>query len=379
MGTISVFAFSVQRNTAFPDDGLRFAYLMRNRAIVSPDDNFDNPLVRTVPKYISRRHSGTVEVGQIGGIKFVDLEGAITEWTEPDAFGFPRQIFEPLLKPGPNPLSPLFGYVWTAWDLTFPTEPGGERTTLLNATETIIGNEAVEWLYVLKGKLPKISLAEFAEGLRDGSIVAEPVIEGPLAPGGSFTLDALAGETDGPDGPGGATDGNDVLSATQCGDTVEGLAGDDTITGSDCGDLLDGGEGNDRIVGRGGDDTIRGGPDADKLFGGAGNDQIDGGGGRDRIDGGRGNDLIFGGFGNDRLLGGLAADTIRGGAGRDRIDGGAGNDVITGGTGADTFVFGAGHGRDRITDFSVGGGDRLLLAAALVDGAQTGAEVIDRF
>ncbi|MFN6979667.1 MAG: hypothetical protein ACK4OP_16180, partial [Gemmobacter sp.] len=40
---------------------------------------------------------------------------------------------------------------------------------------------------------------------------------------------------------------------------------------------------------------------------------------------------------------------------------------------------GAGHGRDRITDFSVGGGDRLLLAAALVDGAQTGAEVIDRF
>jgi VCBS repeat-containing protein len=64
-------------------------------------------------------------------------------------------------------------------------------------------------------------------------------------------------------------------------------------------------------------------------------------GGNDTIDGGAGNDIIYGQEGND---------TISGGTGNDILVGGSGNDILSGGAGADTFVFGAGMGHDHITD-----------------------------
>lgn len=74
--------------------------------------------------------------------------------------------------------------------------------------------------------------------------------------------------------------------------------------------------------------------------------------------------------GNDTLMGGPGAETIRGGRGDDRIHGGAGddwlsgdrgNDTLWGGPGADTFHSFAEAGIDRVMDFSLAEGDRVLL------------------
>jgi serralysin len=66
-----------------------------------------------------------------------------------------------------------------------------------------------------------------------------------------------------------------------------------------------------------------------------------------------------GGGGNDVLTGGAGNDALSGGGGHDRLSGGKGNDVLHGGAGNDVFVFEAkGFGRDIITDFSRGAGNR---------------------
>jgi Ca2+-binding RTX toxin-like protein len=87
-------------------------------------------------------------------------------------------------------------------------------------------------------------------------------------------------------------------------------------------------------------------------------------------------ETVLGGAGADRITvaggtparveAGAGADTITGGLGADRILGGAGADVLSGGAGADWFIFrGAADSPlaapDRILDFSLSGGDRLML------------------
>jgi VCBS repeat-containing protein len=107
-------------------------------------------------------------------------------------------------------------------------------------------------------------------------------------------------------------------------------AGSDTLLGTSA--SVEGAEGRDYIVGGDGDDLISGGFAQDTLLGGSGNDRLDGG------------------VGDDRLLGEAGTDTLIGGAG---------NDTLTGGGNSDTFAFlaPATGGTDRITDFTVTGGD----------------------
>jgi hypothetical protein len=184
------------------------------------------------------------------------------------------------------------------------------------------------------------------------------------------------------------TPGPDTFVGTFLDETVNALAGNDSV---------DGGGGADRIIGGPGNDTLRGGDGADTLNGGDGDDfiwggdsaadlrdLIYGGDGRDWIDAGHGNDLVYAGNGNDTVDGGFGVDEIQGqggddvltgsafsdlifgGDGSDFINGGFGSDRVNGGAGADRFyhIGFAGHGSDWVQDFSSAEGDRLVFGSA---------------
>jgi hypothetical protein len=68
------------------------------------------------------------------------------------------------------------------------------------------------------------------------------------------------------------------------------------------------------------------------------------------------------------------ADRLRGTDGHDILIGRHGDDRLTGGAGADTFVFQTGDGRDKITDFHPGQGDKIDLSA--VDGIASYKDLI---
>ncbi|QUJ76024.1 M10 family metallopeptidase C-terminal domain-containing protein [Sulfitobacter albidus] len=191
---------------------------------------------------------------------------------------------------------------------------------------------------------------------------------------------------------------DDILVGNGAGNLIDGGDGDDQIYGLGGGDILNGEAGNDLIEGSGGNDTLSGGDgDADvlsyfnsasgvtvnlrfqgtaqavggasgvdtftefeDLFGAnAGNDTLVGDTGDNRILGFGGNDLIFGFDGDDDLLGQRGNDTLTGNAGAD---------TLSGGGGADTFDFNqtadsTSTSRDVITDFGVGGADRIDLSS----------------
>ena len=98
------------------------------------------------------------------------------------------------------------------------------------------------------------------------------------------------------------------------------------------------------------------------------------------LTGNNGANLMVGVGGADMMLGGAGNDTVNGGGGVDRLGGGTGDDRLVGGAKADSFVFGAGDGKDRITDFTTGQGDRLELDDALWgNSALTAAQVVANF
>jgi Ca2+-binding RTX toxin-like protein len=149
----------------------------------------------------------------------------------------------------------------------------------------------------------------------------------------------------------------------------------DKVDGRKAGETFFGNGGDDEIKGGGGDDVIfgdfdpvgefasfdEGKPDGkDTLVGGAGDDTLNGGGKRDTLRGGANDDGIFGGGGADRLYGGSGTDTIGGGEGSDRMWGGSGADMFEFDLSNSGVVAQAGD-VDRIFDFDVAGGDRLLL------------------
>jgi Ca2+-binding RTX toxin-like protein len=174
-------------------------------------------------------------------------------------------------------------------------------------------------------------------------------------------------------GPGTPTAGNDVLMGSPGGgDTIDGLAGDDTITaGGPASNSLRGNDGNDSIQGGSGFDDINGNKGNDTIDGGSGgNDWLLGGQGNDLITAHSGNNLIYGNLGDDTLIGGSGNDTIRGGQGDDSIvcgtgnefvSGDRGNDTIVGGSGADTFHTFAQAGIDKVLNFDQTHGDRVML------------------
>ncbi|RYF49192.1 MAG: calcium-binding protein, partial [Comamonadaceae bacterium] len=182
-------------------------------------------------------------------------------------------------------------------------------------------------------------------------------------------------------------------------DTLQGMAGDDT---------LDGGVGNDTLLGLAGDDTLDGGVGIDSMVGGAGNDtySVDAPGDKiveseaegtdtalvalpsgsyqlgDHIEMGTltgmgavglaGNDLANSLSGNDaanQITGGAGNDYISGNDGNDTLDGGLGDDVMYGGFGNDRYVVDSAG--DQVTEtynfsfgFTIGGTDTVIVALA---------------
>jgi len=148
-------------------------------------------------------------------------------------------------------------------------------------------------------------------------------------------------------------DGDDVINARSGdGNYLRGDAGNDSILGAAGFDDINGNQGNDTVHGGAGDDWTVGGKDNDQLFGDAGNDIVWGNLGNDTLDGGDGADQVRGGQGDD---------VLDGGAGNDFVSGDRGNDTISGGLGADLFHGSQDAGIDRVTDFRVSDGDRVML------------------
>jgi Ca2+-binding RTX toxin-like protein len=134
--------------------------------------------------------------------------------------------------------------------------------------------------------------------------------------------------------------------------TVDAGAGDDVVHASDRGDSILGGAGND---------TLYGGLLDDWLFGDAGNDILNAGAQDDDAHGGDGN-YLSGGAGDDVLIGREGSDWLDGGDGVDQLEGGEGGDVLSGGGGDDDVLHG-GHG-DDIYLFRRGHGDDVAEDAA---------------
>ena len=151
-------------------------------------------------------------------------------------------------------------------------------------------------------------------------------------------------------GVGGAND--DTITGAGVTNILRGNEGADLITGGSGFDDINGNIGNDTLHGGGGDDWVVGGKDNDVQFGEAGNDIVWGNLGEDTLDGGDGADQVRGGQGNDLLTGG---------AGDDFVSGDRGDDTISGGAGADLFHGSQGIGLDRITDFHIWEGDKVVL------------------
>jgi serralysin len=207
--------------------------------------------------------------------------------------------------------------------------------------------------------------------------------------------------------------GDDVFTGSPLDDRLRSFAGADTMMGAGGGDVLDGGDGDDDVFGgpgadtvvdpgganylRGddGDDFVLGGADFDDINGNMGNDTVQGGpaddwvvGGKDndRVFGDDGSDLVYGNLGDDTCEGGAGADTLRGGQSNDSLSGGAGNDFVSGDRGDDTMTGGAGAdlfhssgdaGVDRVLDFSVAEGDRVILdAGTTFTVSQVGADTV---
>jgi Ca2+-binding RTX toxin-like protein len=209
---------------------------------------------------------------------------------------------------------------------------------------------------------------------------------------GRLELVDLGAGAGGSNAPGGGsatpvtTDPAGVLSGTAGDDTLIGTAGADTINGHDGRNYLRGGDGDDSIAGGSGFDDLNGNMGNDTAHGGAGDDWVVGGRDNDSLTGDGGSDLVYGNLGNDTIDGGDGADIVRGGQGDDVVIGGAGddflsgdlgNDTMTGGAGADVFHTFANAGVDRVTDFHLSDGDRVMLdPGTIYTVAQVGADTV---
>lgn len=149
-------------------------------------------------------------------------------------------------------------------------------------------------------------------------------------------------------------DGNDTLSGIE---HLYGSVFDDVLTGDDEDNTLNGLAGNDTLVGGVGVDEAAywdaagsvnvdlstgraSGADGDDRL--TGIENLHGSSFADVLTGDGANNYITGSSGDDRLDGGAGADSLDGGEGDDRLDGGDGDDELQGGDGHDTLIGGAG-------------------------------------
>ncbi|MDZ4371672.1 MAG: hypothetical protein U1C74_09665 [Phenylobacterium sp.] len=171
--------------------------------------------------------------------------------------------------------------------------------------------------------------------------------------------------------------GDNRLFGAAGNDTVHGGDGSNYLRGDDGDDSLTGGAGFDDINGNMGDDTGSGGAGADWVVGGKDRDLLFGDDGDDLVYGNLGNDTCDGGAGHDTLRGGQQDDILKGGAGNDFLSGDRNNDTLTGGAGADIFHVFAEAGIERVTDFSLAEGDRVMLApGSQYTVSQVGADTV---
>lgn len=213
------------------------------------------------------------------------------------------------------------------------------------------------------------------------------------------------------------TAGDDVIFATSStGQTIDALAGNDSIFGSQGNDILIGNSGDDTLLGGLGLDSLRGGrfgsdtasyilatsgvvanltfgygymtnpgdaadrdtySSIENIDGGSGFDHLTGDGLANRLRGNGGADQLFGVGGNDLLEGGNGGDRIDGGGGDDTISGGAGNDSVIGGTGADEMS--GGDGTDQLEYFASASGVHINLALNTAEGGDAQGDIISQF
>lgn len=168
-----------------------------------------------------------------------------------------------------------------------------------------------------------------------------------------------------------------VPIATNRGDYIVLISGNDLFDGGAGDDSIVGATGNDTLIGNTGNDVILGNQGNDVLHGNQGNDIIAGGQDADLVTGDEGDDFLYGNMGSDTILGGDGNDIIFGGQGDDLITGGSGNDTMSGNLGADRFIFGTGSGADIIVDFNFAQGDRLdLQGQSYTAGTNAGGDVL---
>jgi Ca2+-binding RTX toxin-like protein len=145
------------------------------------------------------------------------------------------------------------------------------------------------------------------------------------------------------------TDGDDNITASAHGSTLDGAGGNDTLNGSSRADVFIGSAGDDVVTGNGGNDTLDYSSSTDGVtvdLSVTGPQAVSASQGSDTI---TGVDHVIGSQFADTLTGTAGHDVLLGGAGNDDLNGGAGNDVIDGGDGHDTLIGGAGHDTFQFT------------------------------
>jgi serralysin len=159
------------------------------------------------------------------------------------------------------------------------------------------------------------------------------------------------------------SDGSKLYLGNALDNNITGTLLSDGLFGGAGNDSLNGSEGNNLLQGNQGNDTLNAGNGSDTLYGGKDNDSLSAGNGANWMQGNIGNDTVVGGIAADVIRGGQDNDSITGGNGDDWLSGDRGADTLTGGNGADIFHSWNQAGVDRITDFHLNEGDRVLLDA----------------
>ncbi len=132
---------------------------------------------------------------------------------------------------------------------------------------------------------------------------------------------------------------------------------DNVITANDVANLIDGGAGNDTVSYAASDEGVTVKLDDDQVAsinghgGHAEGDQLVG---IENVAGSSFSDQLFGNKGANTLWGLAGNDSLFGNDGNDVLNGGAGNDVLSGGKGDDVFAFSDLGGHDMLTDFQHG-------------------------
>jgi len=195
--------------------------------------------------------------------------------------------------------------------------------------------------------------------------------------------------------------GDDIITANNAGDLIQGGSGADTITGGTGADLFLLGSGFNVVSGEGGADIVRGttgnyviyaidylsdprlqspvkqpaNESPIEVSAGSGSSSIVGGSGNDTLEG-SGDDTIHGMGGDDNIQGGDGPSVLFGDAGNDIILARMGDTTIVGGTGQDTVTGGGAGGFDNFIDKDIPDNSTTAAGGAVIDSISLTANAI---